>query len=282
MKKIVVSGEPEIVTEIRERISREFQDLRFDAVPHKYYLNDVELPSVSELTHRFCEKKDFDAIAAAYALKNGNDARYWLDRWKFNNLRATIGGSLVHEYGESLGWLRNGFPEFITDANKVKFIKEKNWLIPTCGKEAAILKFYEELPKNLHFVTAEARVYSGKSEVSAAPEPFAGTFDLLFYYDDTEHDGKNSGLFIFDWKTNKTLISEFNRSRTVSLLPPFNDMIEEPLSLYALQLSAYALCLRGIGCDVKGLRIVWLKDDGNYEIIRLKDLSKNPAFKQHL
>ncbi len=68
----------------------------------------------------------------------------------------------------------------------------------------------------------------------------------------------------------------------MSLLPPFDDMIEEPLSLYALQLSAYALCLRGIGCDVKGLRIVWLKDDGDYEIIRLKDLSKNPAFKQHL
>ena len=113
------------------------------------FLNGVQLPSVSEVTHQFCAFPfDEQAQAIAYAEKHGETPQHWLDEWKFKNLKATTTGTLVHAYGESLGWLKNGHPELITEDNKCKYIKDKNWLIPTRPKEEAILKFYNELHPN--------------------------------------------------------------------------------------------------------------------------------------
>ena len=279
MGNIVIKGEPKIVTEIRQKILTEFNDLTFDPIPHKYYIGDKCLPSVSQVVHQFEEETDFDIVAEKYAVKHGYDAQYWLDKWKFNNLKATTKGTSIHEYGESLGWLRNGHPEFITEENKVKYVEEKGWLIPTRNKEEAILKFYDEFPQNLHFVLAETKVYSNKSEISTVNTQFAGTFDLLCYYQHPKDDSK-SGLVILDWKTNKSLYNDYNSEHGKHLLTPFGDMIDEPLSLYTLQLSLYALCLRGIGLNVIGNRIIWLKEDCNYELIKTNDLSTEEWFRK--
>jgi hypothetical protein len=57
------------------------------------------------------------------------------------------------------------------------------------------------------------------------------------------------------------------------LLPPFADYYEEPLSYYTAQLSCYQIPLEDIGLKVIARRIVWLKDDGNYELIPLNDVT---------
>lgn len=279
MNDIRIEGEPQVVYEIRKKILTEFDDLRFDPEPHKYYIGDRELPSVSHVAHQFQEETDFGIVAEKYAVEHGYDAQYWLDKWKFNNLKATTTGTSVHEYGESLGWVRNGHPELITEENKVKYIADKGWLIPTRNKEEAVLKFWDELPPNLHFVLAETKVYSNKGEASNVNTQFAGTFDLLFYHLHPTDDSK-SGLVIWDYKTNKSLISYYNRDHNKTLLEPFNHMVDEPLSLYTLQLSLYALCLRGIGLNVIGNRIIWLQEDCNYAIEKLQDLSTEEWFKK--
>ena len=149
-KKIVVEGEPKEVTKIRNKILKEFSDLEFIEDGHKYFLNGVQLPSVSEVTHKFCAFPFNDKEQAEkYAEKHGETAQYWLDKWRFTSLKATTSGTLTHEFGESLGWLRNGHPELITDSCKPKYIKDKNWLIPTRPQEEAVLKFYDELHPNL-------------------------------------------------------------------------------------------------------------------------------------
>ena len=103
-------------------------------------MNGQQLPSVSEVTHRFCQYPfDSETQAEAYAEKHGETAQYWLDKWKFTNLKATTTGTLVHSYSESLAWVLNGHPELITEENKCKYIKDKNWLIPTRPKEEAAL-----------------------------------------------------------------------------------------------------------------------------------------------
>lgn len=272
--KIIVPNEPSEVTEIRNKILNEFNDLVFEEGPHKYYLNGVELPSVSHVTHQFSVPFESDEVAERYAEKNGMTKEYWLDQWKFNNLRATTTGTLVHAYGESLGWMRNGHPEKITEENKCKYIKEKNWLIPTRKKEEAILKFYDELNENLHFVLAETKVYTGKNkEVTNLKQDYAGTFDILFYYKDPNDDSK-SGLCIFDFKTNSELYKDFNRNNGIMMYAPFSDMYSEPYGAYTLQLSAYQMPLEDIGLKVIARRIVWLKEDGTYELIPLKDVTK--------
>lgn len=271
MEKIIVPGEPPIVTDIREKILEEFKDLVFEEGPHKYFLHGVELPSVSHVTHQFQKEEDFDTIAANYALKHGETKEYWLDKWKFNNLRATKTGTLVHGYGESLAWLRNGHPELITPENKCKYIEDKNWLIPTRPKEESVLSFWDNVHPSLHFVLAETKVYTGKNkELTNLKQDYAGTFDLLMYYLDPDDDEK-SGLIILDYKTNKSLFNDFSRENGKMLLPPFDDTFEEPKSFYDLQLSAYQLPLEDIGLKVVGRRIIWLKDDGTYELLKCPD-----------
>ena len=268
----IVKEEPKEVGIIREKILDEFKDLVFVEDGHKYFLNGTQLPSVSEVTHQFCAYPfNSEEQAKAYAMKHGKTAQYWLDEWKFKNLRATTTGSLVHEFGESLGWLRNGREDLITESCKSKYIKDKGWLIPTRPKEEAIIKFYDELDQNLYFVLAETKVYSNKGVSSIVKNPYCGTFDLLMYYDDPK--GRNSGLVLMDYKTNAELKKEYSRAHEKFLLSPFDDLYEEPMSYYTLQLSAYSLCLEGIGLKPIARRIIWLKDDGNYELIPLDDVS---------
>lgn len=269
---------PEVLR-IRELVLREFSDLQFDPGPHEYRLRGNILPSVSSVVHKFKREENFQEIAKNYARKNGYTAQYWLDKWKFNNLRATITGTLVHEYGESLGWLLSGHPELIGDRNLPKYIESKGWLIPTRPKEEAVLKFWEDLHPSLKFILAEARVYSGKGPESTVNNQFAGTFDLLMYYTDPSGNKENDGVVIFDYKTNKSLTDDFSREHGRTLLPPFTKYLDESLSIYTLQQSLYALCLRGIGLPVKGLRLVWLKEDGTYEIVKVDDLSQESWFR---
>ena len=243
-KTIKVEGEPKEVTKIRNKILKEFEDLVFVEEGHKYFLNGEQLPSVSEVTHRFSQYPfDSEERAAAYAEKNGETPQYWLDKWRFTSLKATTSGTLTHEYGEGLGWLRNGHPEFLPDSCKPKYIKDKGWLIPTRPKEEAVLKFYDELHPNLHFVLAETKVYTGKNKkLTNLRQDYAGTFDLLWYYKHPTDDSK-SGLIILDYKTNGSLTNDFNRGTNRYFAEPFGDLYDEALSSYKLQLSPYQLPL---------------------------------------
>ena len=97
----------------------------------------------------------------------------------------------------------------------------------TCGflandpKEEAVVKFYEKIPKELIPILAETKVYD--EELG-----YAGTFDILFYYD-CPTDETKSGFFICDWKTNKDLFKNFNNQK---LLEPFSGLLDSPISLY--------------------------------------------------
>ena len=278
-KTIKVEGEPKEVTKIRNKILKEFNDLIFIEEGHKYFLNGEQLPSVSEVTHHFCAYPfDSEEQAARYAEKNGETPQYWLDKWRFTNLKATTSGTLVHEFAEGLGWLRNGHPELMPKSCEPKYVKDKDWLIPTRPKEESVLKFYDELNENLHFVLAETKVYSNKSDISTVRQPFCGTFDLLAWY---EHptDKSKSGLVVLDWKTNRELRKDFSRENGKFLLPPFGDLYEEPLSYYTLQLNLYSLCLAGIGLPPIAARVIWLKDDGTYELIPINLIYREDWFK---
>ena len=276
--RIVVEGEPQIVTDIRNKILDSFSDLVFEEGPHKYYLNGVELPSVSHVTHQFEFEEDFDKVAENYALKNGMTKEYWLDKWKFKNLRSTTTGTLVHEYGESLAWMLNGHPEFITEHNKTKYIKEKNWLIPTRGKEMAILNFWNDVflkNDNIYFVLAETKVYTGKNkQLTNLKQDYAGTFDLLWYYHNPTNPEK-SGLVILDYKTNAKLQDSYSRNFGKYLKEPFGEMYNESQSMYNLQLSAYQCPLEDIGLKVIGRRIIWLKEDETYDLIPTEDYTND-------
>lgn len=73
--------------------------------------------------------------------------------------------------------------------------------------------------------------------------------------------------------TNKDLKNQFNRSKSNTLLQPFQDYIDEPLSIYSIQLSLYQLGLAQLDLPIIDRNLIWLKEDGNYEKIGTPDLT---------
>lgn len=271
-----IKGEPQIVTEARRAILSAFEDLEFFEDGHIYRLHGVEIDqSVSGVAKRFIrEPFDEQLQAARYAEKHGQTAEYWIRQWRCNAFRATTLGTKTHEFGESLGYLRAGHPELIRSSIKAQYNDQYGYLAPIHPKEEAVVKFMDDMPSCYHLVLNEAKVYSGKN-----PDPgrnlkelICGTFDMLYYYDGGG-DPSRAGFMIFDYKTNGSLTSDYNRKYGRMLLPPFADLTEEDLSLYTIQLSLYALMLEDVGIPVIARRIVWLNEEG-YEIIRMSDVSE--------
>lgn len=270
----VVPGEPALVAEVRERVLSEFEDLEFYKEGHRYVLHGEQLPSVSNVTHRFIrEPFDEQWQAMRYAKKHGETPDYWIQQWRQNSFRATTLGTKTHVYGESLGYLKAGMPERICPSILSQYMPEYRFLAPIHPKEEAVLKFMNEMPKSMHLVLNEARVYSGRnpSPERNLKERLAGTFDMLYYNDGT--DGKPEGFIILDYKTNANLQNDYNRKYGKMLREPFNCMPEEDLSLYSIQLSLYALMLQDVGIPIIARCIVWLKDS-EYEIIPVPDLTE--------
>lgn len=262
--KIKVEGEPQEVTEIRSKILDVFDGLEFVDEGHKYFLGDVELQSVSNVVSAFESEFDTEAKARAYAEKNGETPEYWIDQWRFKNLKATTTGTQVHSYAESLAWLHIGHPENITEDNKYKYIADKGWLIPTRPQEESALNFWKNFPENLYVVLPETRIYNIGETIK-----YAGTFDLLCYYDHPL-DKSKSGLIVFDWKTNGDLYKDFARTHNKRLKEPFEELFDESYGGYTIQLSLYSIALEKVGFNVIGRRLVWLKNEGEYEIIPVK------------
>ena len=271
MEMFTIKGEPQFITEARRQILKEFEDLEFFEEGHRYLLHGQSLPSVSGVGHRFI-REPFDEAkqAARYALKNGKTAEYWIREWKLNSFRATTLGTKTHEFGESLGYLRTGHPELIHPHILPQYNKEYDYLAPIHPKEEAVIKFFAEMPETMHLVLNETKVYSGKNPDASKnlKEQICGTFDMLYYDED------KGGFVILDYKTNGTLYSDYNQRFGKTLLPPFDGMIEESLSLYTIQLSLYALMLEDIGLKVVDRRIVWLTSEGNYKVISVPDVSE--------
>ena len=76
-----------------------------------------------------------------------------------------------------------------------------------------------------------------------------------------------------DYKTNADLYNAYSREKHIMLLPPFEDLYQESLGIYTIQLSLYALMLEDIGLHIIDRILIWLKDDGTYERISTKDLT---------
>ena len=269
-----VENEPEVVTEARRRVLEAFRDLEFYEEDHRYVLHGKVLPSVSGMAERFVRTPfDTERTAARQADRYGETPAFWIRKWECNSFRATTLGRKTHAFGESLGYLRAGHPELITNDISVQYLACHNYLAPISPKEEAVVRFFDELPDSYHLVLNEAMVYSGKNPDPSQnlKEQIAGTFDMLYWYDG-ESDPTKAGFVILDYKTNANLYKDYNRQHHITLRPPLHRIIDEDYGHYIVQLNLYALMLEDIGLPVIAKRIVWLKDDTTYEIIDVPNI----------
>lgn len=267
-RRLKENTEPKEVGEIRELITNSFKDLEFVENGHKYYLHNADgtktqLKSVSETIHQFEPYVDWDEKAHDCALKEGVDVSVIKRRWEENNVRATNNGTSTHLFGEMYHWFVTGQTDKICDIIKPQY--EKGYLIPYGEKQVACQQYNEDLFNvcDMYPLMVETQVYT---------KEYAGTFDKLIYYKHPTDDSK-SGLLIADYKTNASLTSDYNRKFCNMMLSPFDDFVDEALSHYIVQLSAYQIPLEDIGLKILARRIIWLRPDGTYEQISVPNVT---------
>lgn len=267
--------EPQIITDIRNHILKSFQKVRFEEEGHKYFLETLggekELPSVSALCHQYQKEVDWDTIAKRKALKEHKKAEDLLREWKLSGTIASNAGTGVHLFGESMMRFLQGCPEEISEIIMPQF--EDGYLIPHSAKEWAIHSYWVHMlfeSKGVYPILPEVRLFVDGPDIKT---PYAGTMDILLAY----INNNKVNLCIHDYKTNKSLEDSWKREHDQRLLRPFSDMIDEPKSIYTLQLGHYEFGLSRIfegdsSINVVDRELVWLKEDGNYELFKLDNI----------
>lgn len=255
----------------RQLLEEKFGNIQFIEEGHEYFIENEKYTPVSTVISEYEQPFDEDKVADNYARKNHRTKADVLKEWKFKNLKSTIGGSRVHEFGESYTNMVAGFPEKICEANRKQYVdcRGEMMLIPTFPKESAVKKFYDEKSGYLTPVGAEFKLstrYMGDKV-----RKICGTCDLLFYEEDPlfgEHQ-----FVLADWKTNASLTNDYKRKNGICMKFPFDNMIDDALSHYTLQFNLYRRMLKSVGVKIGDMRLIWLKEDGDYEIIKIGKLN---------
>lgn len=216
-----------------------FKELKFQEEEHRYFVNGKPLAiSVSGKVGAYKPFFDRHNISLNSARNRGMTQEEVLLEWDTEKDRACNAGNIAHFFGETYAFNRH--------------------LKPKTGFEKAIVKFWKELPDHIVPVIVESIMYHKLYM-------FAGTADILLY------NLKTKKYIIADYKTNKDLFKNYKEKR---MLAPFSYFLDMPYSHYVLQLSYYQILIEQVpGIEVEGRKIIWLKDDGNYEMYDTEDMT---------
>ena len=201
--------------------------------------------SVTGFLSQFKKEFDSDFIAKQVAKKRGVHHSTVLNEWKQISDTALDLGTRVHKWIEDY---YNGLdPEL--PVNDEVFLDR-------------VLKFKELHETVLHKFTPvrqELRVFSRKWGI-------AGTLDAL--------KKLNLNYYVGDWKTNKKFTTdEHSEGRRQKLLYPFEDMWDNSLNGYSIQLSLYRLILQEeAGFHTNGGFLVWIGPNSKPEMHKIVDL----------
>lgn len=233
---------------------KNFNNITYYDTPHKYYLGDDELISVTTLIHKY--QDDFDEeYWSNYKANEYNIPQWKVKRaWNFINRKGTMKGSIIHDYAENAilnkvfeypeQQIYNEFgfdpiyPEYIITKKHVdNFLRlSKDKLIP---------------------IKTELVVYDKESKV-------AGMVDLLFY------NVRENELQIWDHKTNKKLSKNNPKKQLLGSLSVLDDC---DLETYSIQMSLYKRIIeKNTSLKLGKSYLAWYShNNSNFEIIKTND-----------
>lgn len=276
-RRYAENPEPQEVTQTRERITEAFSQLQFIEEGHQYFLpqpdgTKVELPSVSSIVEQWVPQIDWDEKCEQKAKKENMPKEDLQRLWHEKNIVSTSCGHKTHFFGENLMNLFIGREDKTRQNLPFQYTPDR-YIIPYSPKEWAVNQYYMDILANLNVfpVMPEAMIYTNLNDTFRLKRPYAGTFDILMAY---RMNGEIQ-YAIHDFKTNADLYKDYARSRGVMMLQPFDGigLYDEPLSHYAIQLSLYSLGLMQLGIKPVDRVLIWLKDNGQYEKVRVPDLT---------
>lgn len=233
-----------------------FNDIKFYDEPHKYFLGEKELISVTTLIHRYQEEFNEDYWSNYKAEQFSLNQQEVLRAWKYINNKGTIKGSAIHDYAENL--FQNKKYEYPREAIIKHFGCDPVWKEYETTKKH-VDRFYNDVRGKLIPIRAEFILYDRESLI-------AGMLDMLFW-------NVKYGIFqIFDWKTNKDFTFEMKSRHLTGDLFILEDC---DLELYSLQLSLYKYIIEKMtGIQLGKSYIVWFSHKNeSYQLIETKDRS---------
>jgi len=232
-----------------------FNEVIYHDEPHKYYINDKQLISVTTIIHKYQEEFNEDYWSRVKAEEYGLSQKEVIRAWRFINKKGTMKGSAIHDYAENL-FLNKVFPypkeliynEFGFDPVLEEYNITKNH----------VNKFHSDVQGKLIPIRTEMIVYDKESLIG-------GMVDMLFY------NVKAGEFQIWDHKTNKKLTMNSERRMKDELY-----MLEESdFNIYSLQLGIYKYIIeKNTKIKLGKSYIIWYShNNDNYKIIEMKDLT---------
>lgn len=230
-----------------------FNDIKYHDEPHKYYIGDKQLTSVTTLIHKYEEEFDADKWSEIKGERynvSSDDIKF---AWKFINERATIKGSAIHDYTENL-FLNKVFP-YPKDLILKRFGNDPVW-DEFLNTKKHVDNFYK---------VAKNRLIPIKTELVCFDEEYliAGMVDMLFY------NLKSKMFEIWDWKTNSSDNAFNEAENTISNLKyPLFTLQNTAIDIYSLQLSIYKYILeKNTNIKLGDSHIVWFSHKNeNFEV----------------
>lgn len=231
------------VEKLKLELQEYFSDLQFREEEHIYSVDGADLSlSVSGMIKKYKYPTNWDFIIRRVAYKRALFVDELQAEW---DEAARIGcerGTKAHLFGE-------------------KYVYDRT-LKPETGMDEAIVKFWNDLPDYVIPLSIELKMYHKKYM-------FAGTGDILLY------NTKTRKVIICDYKTNKELFKTFGKQK---MTRGFSDLLCCNFNHYQLQLSYYQILLEQVltplGIEVSGRKIIWLKEEGVYELYDTDDYTE--------
>lgn len=246
-------------------------NFRFDPIEHSYtYYDELGKPvqvfePVSGFISQFKKPFDSKTISKFVARKQNKSQQQVLDEWAATAKEGTDLGSMVHEWIEDYYNGKNPpMPESLTTEEDQFFADLGIGDSIDIAERARdrINKFLQLHEERLHKLDAkeqEFRIFSRKWGI-------AGTLDILFHL--------NGKFYVGDWKTNKKFTTDDHPDgRRQKMLYPFDDLWDNSLNGYSLQISTYRLMLQEeAGFETDGGFLVWLGPDEKPQLYKTLDL----------
>jgi hypothetical protein len=242
-------------TLLGRKLLKHFDKLVFDEPSHTYKVIGKGLKPVSTVIKDFCRPFAREKISKFSAFKEGITQVELLKKWDKIRDDACANGTRVHDFGERYVIEKYGVVSNLKFSSVQQHLKTGEFLN---NKELALIKFWKKKPEWFVPVSLELRMFCVEMGV-------AGTADIILI------DTRDNTLVIADYKTNKDLFKNYKDQK---LLGIFRHLKDCPYSKYVIQLSMYQILLEKVGYKVSRRFLVWLKEDGEYEVFDTPDVTK--------
>ena len=244
--------------EVKQEL-RVFDKFKFFEEDHHYECNGKRVGiSVTRLIEEYSNPFDQQAIAEKVASRDNKSVSEVLEEWKYKNKLACEKGSICHLYAQNV-WTSTITPE--NDFHGSTVLKNA---CKSIYKQAE--NFYKDFKDKFIHIQDEQLVGSEEYDVCSA-------VDHLFL-------DKEGNIWLIDYKTNSVLKGynddEKNQKYTKEMLVPLQNIKDDSLNHYYLQLSIYKyLVEKYTNIKIYKTMIVYMSENiENYELIETPYLEK--------